>query len=74
MITLVVGKLVGYFLCFLRHLKQTGKINNGPPYSKISQYIHVKCHKASKTVDKCTMDGREVKPKMSVRHCTFHRR
>ena len=54
--------------------KRTGKINNWPPYSKIFQYIHVKCHKASKTVDKCTMDGREVKPKMSVRHCTFHRR
>ena len=31
--------------------KRTGKINNWPPYSKIFQYIHVKCHKASKTLD-----------------------
>ena len=27
--------------------KRTGKINNWPPYSKIFQYIDVKCHKAS---------------------------
>ena len=31
--------------------KRTGKINNWPPYSKIFQYIHVKCHKPSKTLD-----------------------
>ena len=37
--------------------KRTGKINNWPPYSKIFQYIHVKCHKASKTLDQM-YDGR----------------
>ena len=52
--------------------KRTRKINNWPPNFKIFQYIHVICHKDSRP-DACTMDGREVKPKMSVRHCTFHR-
>ena len=37
--------------------KRTGKINNWPPHSKIFQYIHVKCHKASQTVDQM-YDGR----------------
>ena len=37
--------------------KRTRKINNWPPNFKIFQYIHVICHKASKTVDQM-YDGR----------------
>ena len=37
--------------------KRTAKINNCPPNFKIFQFIHVKCHKASKILDQM-YDGR----------------
>ena len=37
--------------------KRTGKINNWPPNFKIFQYLHLICHKASKTLDQMP-DGR----------------
>ena len=69
MITLVVVKLVGYFLCFLRHLKQTEKINRYVPMElSLKQYwililvernlIWIICeladHRTQFTVDKFT--------------------
>ena len=41
----------------IKSRKRTAKINNWPPNFKIFQYIHVKCHKASKILDQM-YDGR----------------
>ena len=41
----------------IKSRKRTAKINNWPPNFKIFQYIHVKCHKASKILDQI-YDGR----------------